>query len=88
MAIRLLIVLRIPVRLSFYAYRTSSELFSGLEHATIRDNIIFGANFGYDEGRYNAIIHACALTRDLEILEAGDMTGSLTEPGHGVTVRC
>ncbi|KAL6301359.1 P-loop containing nucleoside triphosphate hydrolase protein [Sparassis latifolia] len=45
-----------------------------LEHATIRDNIIFGSAFGYDEGRYAAVIEACALSKDLLILEAGDMT--------------
>ncbi|CAL1717117.1 unnamed protein product [Somion occarium] len=45
-----------------------------LEHATIRDNIIFGAGFGFDEARYNSVIEACALTRDLEIFEAGDFT--------------
>ncbi|EED78318.1 predicted protein, partial [Postia placenta Mad-698-R] len=44
------------------------------EHATIRDNIIFGSAYGYDERRYQAAIEACALTRDLEIFEAGDMT--------------
>ena len=48
---------------------------SGLEHATIRDNIIFAAKYGYDEARYNAVIEACALVRDLEIFEAGDLTG-------------
>ncbi len=47
----------------------------GLEHATIRDNIIFGSTYGYDEDRYNAVVEACALIKDLEILEAGDMTG-------------
>ncbi|KAF8921944.1 pleiotropic drug resistance ABC transporter [Mucidula mucida] len=45
-----------------------------LEHATIRDNIIFGSTYGYDEDRYNAVVEACALIKDLEILEAGDMT--------------
>lgn len=49
---------------------------AGLEHATIRDNIIFGSAYGYDERRYQAVIEACALTRDLEIFEAGDMTGT------------
>lgn len=49
---------------------------AGLEHATIRDNIIFGAKYGYDEDRYDAVVHACALTRDLDIFEAGDMTGA------------
>ncbi|KAK0233579.1 P-loop containing nucleoside triphosphate hydrolase protein [Armillaria fumosa] len=45
-----------------------------LEHATIRDNIVFGSSFGYDEERYNAVVEACALVKDLDILEAGDMT--------------
>ena len=48
-----------------------------MEHATIRDNIIFNSAYGYDERRYEAIIEACALKRDLEIFEAGDMTGQL-----------
>ncbi|KAJ7109921.1 P-loop containing nucleoside triphosphate hydrolase protein [Mycena epipterygia] len=45
-----------------------------LEHATIRDNIIFGAAYGFDEARYQAVIEACALTRDLAVFDAGDMT--------------
>ncbi|KAL7279294.1 hypothetical protein ACG7TL_007135 [Trametes sanguinea] len=45
-----------------------------LEHATIRDNIIFGAGYGYDESRYRDVIDACALARDFEIFPAGDMT--------------
>ncbi|KAK0208709.1 P-loop containing nucleoside triphosphate hydrolase protein [Desarmillaria ectypa] len=45
-----------------------------LEHATIRDNVIFGSSFGYDEERYNTVVEACALVKDLDILEAGDMT--------------
>ncbi|TBU62826.1 P-loop containing nucleoside triphosphate hydrolase protein [Dichomitus squalens] len=45
-----------------------------LEHATIRDNIIFGAGFGYDEARYQAVVDACALAKDFEIFTAGDMT--------------
>lgn len=52
---------------------------SGLENATIRDNIIFGASYGYDEDRYNAVIQACALIRDLEVFEAGDMTGEIDQ---------
>ena len=47
----------------------------GLEHATIRDNIIFGSQRGYDEERYGKVIEACALPRDLEMFDAGDMTG-------------
>ncbi|EGN94459.1 hypothetical protein SERLA73DRAFT_114694 [Serpula lacrymans var. lacrymans S7.3] len=45
-----------------------------LEHATIRDNIIFGSERGYDKERYEAVVEACALVRDLEVLDAGDMT--------------
>ncbi|KAG8813717.1 hypothetical protein FRC17_001460, partial [Serendipita sp. 399] len=45
-----------------------------LEHATIRDNIIYGSPLGYDEARYDAVVAACALEKDLEILPAGDMT--------------
>jgi hypothetical protein len=48
---------------------------SGLEHATIRDNIIFGSKGGYDEVRYQAVIEACALLPDLGVLDAGDLTG-------------
>ncbi|KAI0775079.1 P-loop containing nucleoside triphosphate hydrolase protein [Trametes elegans] len=45
-----------------------------LEHATIRDNIIFGADYGYEETRYRAVVEACALEKDFEIFAAGDMT--------------
>ncbi|KAJ3291001.1 hypothetical protein HDU79_002770 [Rhizoclosmatium sp. JEL0117] len=43
-----------------------------LLNATIRDNILFGNAF--DVVRYKAVIEACALVRDLEILEGGDLT--------------
>lgn len=59
--------------------------YSGLEHATIRENIIFGAMGGYDESRYYAVIDACALVPDLEVLEAGDSTGSFWEASHGIS---
>jgi hypothetical protein len=49
--------------------------FSGLEHATIRDNIIFGSSLGFDEARYYSVIDACALEQDLHVFDAGDMTG-------------
>ena len=51
----------------------------GLEHATIKDNIIFGSPRGYDEDRYLAVIEACALIPDLDLLEAGDQTGDCTD---------
>ncbi|KAJ7161288.1 P-loop containing nucleoside triphosphate hydrolase protein [Mycena crocata] len=45
-----------------------------LEHATIRDNITFGSAYGFEEARYQAVLEACALLRDLEVFDAGDMT--------------
>jgi ABC-type multidrug transport system fused ATPase/permease subunit len=45
---------------------------SWLLNATIRDNILFGEP--YDEDRYMRTLRACALIRDLETLEGGDMT--------------
>lgn len=43
-----------------------------LRHQSIRDNILFDAPF--DAARYAAVIDACALRPDLEMLEDGDMT--------------
>jgi ABC-type transport system involved in cytochrome bd biosynthesis fused ATPase/permease subunit len=43
-----------------------------LLNATIRDNILFGEEF--DEKRYQTVIEACALVRDLEILPGKDGT--------------
>ncbi|KAG5732825.1 ATP-dependent bile acid permease, partial [Termitomyces sp. T112] len=47
---------------------------SWLEHATIRDNIIYGSAYGFDVARYQAVLEACALVKDLQVLEAGDQT--------------
>ncbi|KAI9475097.1 P-loop containing nucleoside triphosphate hydrolase protein [Coemansia mojavensis] len=41
-------------------------------NATIKDNILFGNK--YEQARYIRIIHACALTEDLEQLPHKDMT--------------
>ncbi|KAG8898883.1 hypothetical protein FRC01_010733, partial [Tulasnella sp. 417] len=46
--------------------------FPWLEHATIRDNILFRTPF--DAARYDAVLEACALKHDLGIFAAGDMT--------------
>jgi ABC-type multidrug transport system fused ATPase/permease subunit len=43
-----------------------------LVNATIKENILFASP--YDEDRYLEVISACALERDLEILDAGDQT--------------
>ncbi|KAJ3097211.1 hypothetical protein HDU97_005074 [Phlyctochytrium planicorne] len=43
-----------------------------LLNGTIRDNILFGNT--YDEQRYVAVLEACALVRDLENLDGGDLT--------------
>jgi ABC-type multidrug transport system fused ATPase/permease subunit len=56
-------------------YRNSTLLL-GLEHATIRDNIVFGSSNGFDDARYQSVIDACALEQDLDVFYAGDMTGT------------
>ncbi|RMZ80548.1 hypothetical protein DV737_g2910, partial [Chaetothyriales sp. CBS 132003] len=43
-----------------------------LINATIKENILFASPF--DHQRYHAVIHACALERDFDILDAGDQT--------------
>lgn len=41
-------------------------------HGTVRDNILFGKP--WNEKRYRAVIYACALERDLGLLEYSDLT--------------
>ena len=43
-----------------------------IENATIKDNILFGLPF--DEGRYKRVVAVCALEKDLEMLEDGELT--------------
>ena len=43
-----------------------------IENQTFKDNILFG--LPYDQGRYYAVIKACALEKDLEIMPDGEMT--------------
>ena len=43
-----------------------------LQNATIRENICFGTEF--DAGRYQQVLAACALLKDFQNLDGGDMT--------------
>ena len=43
-----------------------------IENATIRDNILFGLPMDYD--RYKKVLGGCALEKDLEMLEDGELT--------------
>uniref|UniRef100_A0A673J0G8 Multidrug resistance-associated protein 7-like n=1 Tax=Sinocyclocheilus rhinocerous TaxID=307959 RepID=A0A673J0G8_9TELE len=43
-----------------------------IQHATVQDNIVFGRDF--DSMFYQAVIEACALADDLNILPGGDQT--------------
>ncbi|KAG5855049.1 hypothetical protein ANANG_G00044780 [Anguilla anguilla] len=43
-----------------------------IQHATVRDNILFGKKF--NSSFYNSVIEACALTSDINILPEGDGT--------------
>ncbi|XP_046714407.1 ATP-binding cassette sub-family C member 10, partial [Silurus meridionalis] len=43
-----------------------------IQHATVRDNVLFGKDFSSDF--YQAVLEACALTADLNVLPNGDQT--------------
>lgn len=43
-----------------------------IENATIKDNILFGLPF--DSTRYQKVLDACALTKDLHVFDDGDLT--------------
>jgi ABC-type multidrug transport system fused ATPase/permease subunit len=43
-----------------------------IENATIKDNVLFG--LPYDAVRYEKVLNACALTKDLKMFEDGDLT--------------
>lgn len=44
-----------------------------IQNATVRDNILFGSPV-MDQDRYQAVLDACALGPDLDILDDGDLT--------------
>jgi len=43
-----------------------------IQNATVKENILFGRE--HNEIKYRGVISACALRRDLQILDGGDMT--------------
>ncbi|KAL3874278.1 hypothetical protein ACJMK2_037317 [Sinanodonta woodiana] len=43
-----------------------------IQHATVRDNILFGKEFSAK--KYEQVLEACALTEDLQVFPAGDKT--------------
>lgn len=45
---------------------------SWIQNSTIRENILFGSK--YDKEKYEAVIYACSLQSDLDILPGGDFT--------------
>jgi len=45
---------------------------SWIQHGTVRENILFGRSL--DQDFYQQVIHACALTHDLQVLAGGDQT--------------
>uniref|UniRef100_A0A4W6DWB2 ATP-binding cassette, sub-family C (CFTR/MRP), member 10 n=1 Tax=Lates calcarifer TaxID=8187 RepID=A0A4W6DWB2_LATCA len=66
-------------RLSGVVYVADREVGFGLasqepwiQHASVRDNILFGKD--YDPTFYQAVIEACALSDDLNVLPNGDRT--------------
>ncbi|XP_067441604.1 ATP-binding cassette sub-family C member 10 isoform X1 [Thunnus thynnus] len=66
-------------RLSGVVYVADREAGFGLasqepwiQHASVRDNILFGKD--YDPSFYQAVIEACALSDDLNVLPNGDKT--------------
>lgn len=53
-----------------------------MQNCTLRDNVLFGEE--YDERKYDAIINACALRSDIDILPGGDQT-EIGEKGINVS---
>ena len=56
----------------FGSSRAFCPQYSWIQNTTVKQNIVFGRDF--DEKWYDAVIDACALRPDLEMLPSGDMT--------------
>ena len=55
-----------------------------IQNMTLRENVLFGRPF--EQSRYDAVIDACALKADLDILSAGDQT-EIGEKGINLSVQ-
>ncbi|XP_075262866.1 ATP-binding cassette subfamily C member 4-like isoform X2 [Convolutriloba macropyga] len=51
---------------------------------SLRDNILFGKPYPFDNEEYDAVVKACSLTRDFEIMPDGDQT-IVGERGAGLS---
>ncbi|KAJ3398494.1 hypothetical protein HDV05_002460, partial [Chytridiales sp. JEL 0842] len=70
-----------PQKSNLYGVAYAAQT-SWLLNATIKNNILMGER--YDPQRYQAVLDACALVRDLQTLEAGDET-EIGEKGVNVS---
>jgi ABC-type multidrug transport system fused ATPase/permease subunit len=52
-----------------------------VQNTTIRDNVVFGASFGYDQERFREVVRRCGLLRDLQGLAGRG--GEMMEVGEG-----
>lgn len=58
--------------ITFGSSRAFCPQYAWIQNTSVKQNVVFGKDF--DEKRYNAVIDACALRPDLEMLPNGDMT--------------
>jgi ABC-type multidrug transport system fused ATPase/permease subunit len=58
--------------ITFGSSRAFCPQYGWIQNTTVKQNVVFGRDF--DEKWYDAVIDACALRPDLEMLPSGDMT--------------